>query len=424
MGTWDKVTEGLPDEDEPRTGAHSAPARQPPARQRALLLCHRIPYPPDKGDKIRAWRLLGALAERYDVSLGAFVDDEDDWQHEDVLRARCASLCLRPARRRPGPLQAAGAALRGLPLSFATHRDEEMRAFVAAQRAGGLALEAAFSAQMLPYLGGASAPVIIDLADVDSEKWSAYAGAARPPLRWLYAREAQLLAEAERRATHRGRTFLVTPEEAAILRARPGVNADAVDYYRNGVDTDYFAPGVVPPAADAPEIVLTGAMDYAPNAEAARFLAEEILPLVRRARPAVTLGLVGARPGPRVQALGAQPGVLVTGRVPDIRPYLEGARVAVAPLAVARGVQNKVLEAMAMGVPVVASAGAATGTGAAPGEHLLVADGAEATAAAVLRVLSDDALAARLGAAGRAKVTRDDAWETTLRRLRAAFPPE
>ena len=393
-------------------------------RPRALLLCHRIPYPPDKGDKIRAWRLLGALAERYDVSLGAFVDDEADWRHEGVLRERCAAVCLRPANRRPGPIQAAGAVLRGEPLSFATHRDAAMRAFVAAQRAGGLAVEAVFSAQMLPYLDGAAAPVLIDLADVDSEKWSAYAAAAHPPLRWLYAREARLLAEAERRATHAGRTFLVTPEEAAILRARPGSNADAVDHYRNGVDTEYFAPGAVPPAADAPEIVLTGAMDYAPNAEAARFLAEEILPRVRRARPEVRLGLIGARPTRGVQALGVRPGILVTGRVPDIRPYLAGAQVAAAPLAVARGVQNKVLEAMAMGVPVVASSGAATGTGAVPGEHLLVADGAEATAAALLRVLSDEALAARLRAAGRAKVVAEDSWGMTLGRLRAAFPPE
>ena len=392
-------------------------------RPRALLLCHRIPYPPDKGDKIRAWRLLGALAERYEVALGAFVDDEADWAHEGVLREACAALCLRPARRRPSVAQAARAFASRQPLSLATHRDAGMAAFVREERAAGLAVEVGFSAQVVPYLEGATAPVLIDLADVDSEKWSAYAATARWPMSAVYAREARRLADVERRATEIGRAFLVTPEEAAILAARPGVRADAIDHYRNGVDAAHFAPGAAPAAPDGPEIVLTGAMDYAPNAEAARFFAEAVLPDVRAVRPDTRFGIVGARPTPGVRALGARPGVTVTGRVPDIRPYLEAARVAVAPLAVARGVQNKVLEAMAMGTPVVASPGAATGTNAAPGEHLLVAEGAAATAEAVLRLLTDEALAARLAEAGRAKVLAEDAWDTTLDHLRAAFPP-
>ena len=393
------------------------------ARPRALLLCHRIPYPPDKGDKIRSWRLLGALAERYDVALGAFVDDEADWQHEGVLAERCATLCLRPARRRPSPLQAARAVRDGQPLSLATHADAGLAAFVRAQRAAGLALEVGFSAQVVPYLEGATAPVLCDLGDVDSEKWSAYARAARWPMRAVYAREARLVAAVEAHATRIGRTFLVTPEEAAVLAARPGVRVETIDHYRNGVDTDHFAPGAAPPAPDGPEIVLTGAMDYAPNAEAARFFAEDVLPTLRAARPGTRFGVVGARPTRGVRALSDRPGVEVTGRVPDIRPYLAAARVAVAPLAVARGVQNKVLEAMAMGTPVVASTGAATGTGARGGEHLLVADGAEATAAAVRRVLTDDALAARLAKAAREKVMAEDRWDATLGRLRAAFPP-
>ena len=390
-------------------------------RGRALLLCHRIPYPPDKGDKIRSWRLFGALAERYDVALGAFVDDEADWQHEAFLCARCAALCLRPAARRPGPLRAARALASGAPLSFATHEDQSMNAFVAEQRAAGLRVEAAFSAQMAPYLEGADAPVVTDLCDADSAKWAAYAEKRSGPMRWLYAREARLVAREEAAATHRGRTFLVTPEEASVLRAQEGVNPSAIDHYRNGVDTEHFAPGVVPPAKGGPEIVLTGAMDYAPNADAARFFAEDVLPRVRDQAPGVRFGIVGARPTSSVQAL-ASSSVVVTGRVPDVRPYLEAARVAVAPLTVARGVQNKVLEAMASGTPVVASLGAATGTGARPGEHLLVADGADATAAAVLRLLQDGALAERLARTARAKVVAEDDWTATLQRLRDALP--
>ena len=390
-------------------------------RGRALLLCHRIPYPPDKGDKIRSWRLLGALAERYDVALGAFVDDPDDWQHEAFLRARCVALCLRPASRRPDPLRTARALVTGMPLSFATHKDTRMDAFVAEQRAAGLAVEAAFSAQMAPYLLGASAPVVTDLCDVDSAKWAAYAATARGPMRRLYAREARLVARAEAAATHRGRTFLVTPEEASVLRQRGDAKSSAIDYYRNGVDTSHFAPGVVPPAAAGPDLVLTGAMDYAPNAEAARFFARDVVPLVRARLPTVRFGVVGARPTAGVQAL-ASDAVVVTGRVPDVRPYLEAARVAVAPLAVARGVQNKVLEAMAMGTPVVASPGAATGTGTRHGEHLLVAEGPEATAEAVLQLLENTELSGRLALAARAKVATEDDWSATLERLRDAFP--
>lgn len=392
-----------------------------PGRGRALLLCHRIPYPPDKGDKIRSWRLLGALAERFDVALGAFVDDPEDWRHAAFLQERCAALCLLPAKRRPGALQGARALAQGLPLSFATHRSTRMLRFVAEQRARGLALEVAYSGQVAGLLDGAEAPVITDLGDVDSAKWVAYARARRGPMRWVYAREARLVARAEAAATHRGRTFLVTPEEAAILRRHADVSPSAIDHYRNGVNTESFAPGAAPSALDGPEIVLTGAMDYAPNAEAARFFADEVLPLVRAVAPNVRFGVVGARPTPKVRAL-ASDAVLVTGRVPDVRPYLEAARVAVAPLAVARGVQNKVLEAMAMGTPVVASPGAATGTGARHDEHLLVAQGAQATSEAVLRLLREPALARRLAQAARAKVAAEDDWSATLERLRRAFP--
>lgn len=394
------------------------------SRPRAILLAHRIPYPPDKGDKIRSWRLLGCLSERYDVSLGCFVDDPDDHRHEGTVRALCAEALFVPLSRAGAAARSATGLLTGGPLSFAYYQDRRMAAWLAEQRARGPVVEVGFSSQVWPYLADAAAPVLMDLADADSAKFAAYAAGGLPPMSLVHAREARRLAAAEAEITRRAaRTFLVTPEEAAIVAALPGAEPGRIDHYRNGVDTDHFRPGAVPPAVPAPTIVLTGAMDYRPNADAACFFAREVMPIVGRAEPDATFAVVGARPTEAVRALAGLPGVAVTGRVPDVRPYLEAARVAVAPLAVARGVQNKVLEAMAMGTPVVASPGAAAGTGAADGDHLSVAEGAEETARAVLSLLRAPDGGAPMAARARALVRDRYAWGTTLARFVAALPP-
>ena len=377
------------------------------SRPRALLLTHRIPYPPDKGDKIRSWRLLRHLAKRYELSVGCFVDDEDDWQHADTVRAACAEACFRPLRPGAAAFRSVGALARGEAITLARYRDRMLAAWVRERQVGGLAVQVGFSAAVLPYLLGTDAargaPVIADLCDADSAKWSAYAAEAGGPKRLIYAREGRRLAAYEAMVTRdAARTFLVTPEEADLVRALPGADGSRVDHYRNGVDTDHFRPGAVPPAPGGCDVVLTGAMDYRPNVAAATGFVRDAWPIVRAARPDVTFAIVGARPTPMVRALAGAEGVTVTGRVPDTRPWLEAARVAVAPLAVARGVQNKVLEALAMGTPLVCSEAAARGTQATSGEHLLTAQGPEATARAVLDLLDDPGRAARMGRAARA----------------------
>ena len=400
------------------------------SRPRALLLAHRIPYPPDKGDKIRSWRLLRYLAERYDVALGCFVDDEDDWRHTGTVRAVCAEALFRPltpgsARRRS--LRALGT---GEAITLARYRDRTMTAFVRAERARGPAVLVGFSAGVMPYLlegpslpGGVRAPVLADLCDADSAKWAAYAEETRGPKGWVYDREARLLAGVEARVTRAAaRTFLVTPEEADLVRALPGAEPARVDHYRNGVDTAHFTPGAVPPAPGGAEVVMTGAMDYRPNEAAAAWFCREVWPHVRGVLPEARFAVVGARPTKAVRALRGLPGVTVTGRVPDVRPWLEAARVAVAPLGVARGVQNKVLEAMAMGTPVVASPAAARGTTAVVGEHLLTAEGAEGTAEAVLTLLGDPDRAAAMGRAARAFAADRFGWDAALARFGAALP--
>ncbi|WOI52521.1 TIGR03087 family PEP-CTERM/XrtA system glycosyltransferase [Parvularcula sp. LCG005] len=394
------------------------------ARQKAIFLCHRIPYPPDKGDKIRSWNLLRHLAGRYEVSLGCLIDDPADMQYRAVLDDLCAETFYLPLNRSRMIRRSLTALAKGRAVSFGIYRDRAMREWVERQRRTGPAVEIAFSSQMAPYLEHATAPAIIDLCDADSAKFAAYAENGNGLRRAFFRREARLV-QAEERAMARwaAALFLVSPEEADLVRPQDGGKADKVDWFRNGVDTEYWAPEKAQDIpAEAFDIIFTGAMDYRPNIEAAVWFVKAVWPQLRRVHPHLTFGIVGARPTDVVLALAQTDGVTVTGRVPDIRPYLTASKIAVAPLGIARGVQNKVLEAMAMGKPVVASPGAVTGTGAAPGTHLVCADGAEETFTAIDALLASPSEAARLGEAAQTLIRTSYRWSDTLARFDAALP--
>ncbi len=396
------------------------------ARRPALFIAHRIPYPPDKGDKIRSWRLFLRLSERFDVHLAAFVDDPDDLRHKEHLEARAESVSLVPLGRRAATLRSAAGFLTGEPLSMPYYRDAAMRRAVAAARAFAPAVEVAFSSTSAQYLGlgrrvnGArNAPRVVDLCDADSAKWRAYATDRRLPMRWVYAREAEKLAAAEADIINEAdAAFAVSKEEARVLQRLPGVGAE-VDWVMNGVDTDYFAPGAAEAARDGCDVVFTGAMDYRANVDAAVWFAKKVWPRVRAGAPGATFAIVGARPAPEVAALNGRHGVRVTGRVPDVRPYLAAAKVAVAPMRIARGLQNKVMEAMAAGLPVVATPAAAEGLTALPGEHYRSAERPPAFADAVLRLLRRSDEAAALAEAGRRLMASDYGWDARLKRFDA-----
>jgi sugar transferase (PEP-CTERM/EpsH1 system associated) len=382
-----------------------------------LFLAHRIPYPPDKGDKIRSWRLLDHWLGRYRVHLGCFVDDPADLEHLPFLAERCASLCALPIR----PTWRKLAALRALagrrPLTFAYYADPRLRRWVEAVRARhDPAFEFAFSSGVAPYLDGATAPRLVDLVDLDAEKWRLYAARQRGPMAWLHGREARTLARAEAAiAASVDRTFLVSAAEAADLRARPGVPGERVAVVTNGVDTGFFDPaGDFAAPRPAPAIVFTGAMDYPANADAIGWFADAVWPALQRRRPDLELWVVGARPASAVRALAARPGIVVTGRVADVRPWLAHARLAIAPLRIARGLQNKVLEAMAMGKPVVASPAAAHGLDDAARKALITADGAGAMRSAIERLLDEPDRARHLGEAARRHVELHWTWTSRL----------
>lgn len=390
----------------------------------AIFLAHRIPYPPDKGDKIRSWRLFEHLAKSFRVHLGCFVDNHDDWAHTEFLEGMCASAQFVPLEPKFARIKSLQGLVTGDPLTFRYYRSQVLRRWVENMRdAYSPAVEIAFSSSMAPYLEGAAAPVVLDFVDADSDKWRQYAQAVRGPMRWVYAREARRLASAEARwAARASASFCVTADEADVINAHEEADGAPVDWWANGVDAEYFNPYTdFAPLGDAPEVVFTGAMDYRANVDAVTWFLDAVWPKVRAEAPAARFAIVGARPAPALVRRDGRDGVVVTGRVADVRPWIAGARVAVAPLRIARGVQNKVLEAMAMASAVIASPEAARGVSAEPGRELAVAETPEAFAAATLEFLNSPDRRAAFGAAARARILADYVWAQQLARFDAGL---
>lgn len=387
--------------------------------ERILFLPHRIPFPPDKGDKVRSYHILRHLAAHAEVYLASFVDDPADWAHAGRVAELCQDSCLVPLTGWRARLRALPALATGLPLTVPYYADRRLRAWVDHTLAHrGIDRVLAFSSSMAQYAGRAAPGVRreIDFVDIDSEKWAQYAERARGPMRHVYRREARTLARYECRiASAFDASWFVSAEEAAAFRRLCPAAAVRVHALDNGVDIDYFHPqagGVSPFTEEEIPIVFTGAMDYWPNVDAVTWFAEAVMPALRAARPGLRFYVVGRRPTPAVEALAAQPGVIVTGGVPDVRPYLRHAAVAVAPIRVARGVQNKVLEAMAMARPVVCSPNAAEGIRADDGVELLVAATPEDYVARIGECLAGER--SGIGAAARRRVEAEYAWAASL----------
>jgi sugar transferase (PEP-CTERM/EpsH1 system associated) len=386
-----------------------------------LLLIHRIPYPPNKGDKIRSYHLLKHLARHYRVHLATFVDDPDDWQYVPHVEALCASshfAGMKPLVARVRSLQAL---VKNRSLSLEYYRDASLARWVdetvAKHKIGRVLV---FSSAMAQYADPyRSARRVVDFCDVDSDKWRQYADQKSWPMNWLYRYEArQLLAYERRVARDYDASLFVSAPEAELFRQLAPESTAKIGHFNNGVDTDYFSPDqphADPYPAGERALVFTGAMDYWPNVDAVQWFAAEVFPTLRERFANLKFYIVGARPAPAVQELGKLPGVIVTGTVPDVRPYIAHAAVSVAPLRIARGIQNKVLEAMAMATPVVVSPQALEGIDAVPGSELVLAEDATAFVDAVATLLAgQDSAAAAIGAAARAKVQRRYSWSSNL----------
>lgn len=385
-----------------------------------LFLAHRIPYPPNKGDKIRSWRLLKHLTKNFDVHLACFVDDEGDFQHEAFLKSVCASVSLVRLRPKIALLKSARGLFFGEPLSVSYYRSGEMLNTVNALRKKDLSAEVIFSSTMAQYVeeeitGRAR---IVDFCDADSAKWAQYATDMKPPMSWVYRREGLLLERDENTiANWADHSFAVTPAEATLFNDRQSITRN-VDWWSNGVDTDYFYPQAPQiENSKSSDVIFTGAMDYRANVDAVRYFVETVWPLLRKQKPDARFVVVGANPTKEITALQNIDGVKVTGRVDDVRPYIWAAKTAVAPLRIARGVQNKVLEAMACAKPVVATSAAAAGIACDPAKDIIVADQPDDMADEIAALLADQGKAQKIGEAARETVLQDYQWDEQLSRF-------
>ena len=384
-----------------------------------LFLAHRVPFPPDRGDRIRSHHLLKALARLAPVHVGCFA--EGDRAGEAALADVASTHCIVP-RGKPLALAGIEAVLTGKPVSQTAFHSRKLERWVrdtiAARNISAIVV---FSGQMGQYVpADFNGRVVIDLCDVDSAKFASYAEAGERV--WLNAREARLLAVEEERLGHRAdATLLISDAEAALYRSRlaapEGVNIQAIG---NGIDSAFFNPaGFVPHPIIAglpgPHFAFTGQMDYRPNEQAALWVIEALMPKLRANYPTAMFHVVGRNPTGKLMAHNGTPGVQVWGEVTDVRPFLAAADLVLAPLLIARGVQNKVLEAMAMGKAVVVTPDAATGIAAQDGTQWLISPpDPEVMCNVIAPLLADLNARTRMGMAARQFVLDHHGWDAML----------
>lgn len=383
-----------------------------------LFLAHRVPWPPDRGDKIRSYHILKKLKMMAPVHVGAFADDVRDMECAEVERAGLASLHVE-LRDKPQWFAGIEALAKGAPVSLTSFGSRTMQHYVDATLASGKIRHIfVFSGQMAQYVPADFAgKLIMDFVDVDSAKFESYADEGGGFMRWVHEREGKKLSEYEAEVANRADASLFVSEaEAKLFRDRSG--AENVSALGNGIDTVFYDPAAkikkLHPVFPDPLIVFTGQMDYRPNIEAVADFAHNAFPAIRAAHPETTFAIVGRNPTQAVVDLSALPGVMVTGAVDDVRTWLNGADVVVAPLRIARGIQNKVLEAMAMARPVVASTAAAEGIDAVAGQHFMVAKDAVEEATIVAGLLADTKKRIALGKAAREHVIAHYGWDQQL----------
>jgi sugar transferase (PEP-CTERM/EpsH1 system associated) len=382
-----------------------------------LYLCHRFPYPPKRGGKIRPFHMIRHLGESgHQVTVCSLVRSDAEAEdaagiaphctHFEAVRVRESLQYARMIARLPVPTPSS------MGYFYSASLAATVRRLLATERWDLVFVHCSSVAQYVQHLRGV--PKILDFGDMDSQKWLDYAKFKPFPLSMGYRLEGTKLASAEKRLARQFDlcTTITRAERATLDAYGTGVETD---WFPNGVDSEYFCP--TDGAYDPDTVSFIGRMDYYPNQECMQRFCSEVWPLVKARRPTMKLIIVGADPSAAIVALGELPGVSVTGSVSDVRPFVRTSAAMVAPLAIARGTQNKILEAMAMGVPVVTSSAAAGGVDAEAESHLLVADSAAETAAALLRIVENPIERSRLARAGRDRMLSCHAWAHSMKRM-------
>ncbi len=399
-----------------------------------LYLAHRIPYPPNKGDKIRSYHQVRYLAERHEVDLGCLCDDPEDLKYVETLRTWCRSVQAVPLTpwkaRLKSLLQLAGS----MPLSVSYFYSHRLQRWVD-ERLEGQFYDAVlcFSSSMAEYLFSSrhkkalwppngTVRKIMDFCDLDSDKWAQYAKHSSVPFRWVYDEESRRLSAYERKVheSFDASIFITEREAQLFVQKSPGTARPWI--VGNGVNPDFFCPldgNEVKPSGKKgePTILFVGAMDYHANVDGVLWFAKTVWPRIRQRVPQARFIVVGSRPHLKIRRLSDAHGIYVTGFVPDVRPYLRSAVCVVAPLRLARGVQNKVLEAMATGKAVVATLQALEGLQAVPDRDILCAEQAEAFAQAVIEVVENPEKRRHLEGNARKYVLKQHSWEHEMAKL-------
>jgi len=383
---------------------------------KVLYVCHRFPYPPKRGGKIRPFNMIRHLSQQHEVTVCSLARSPREAEEARGIAPYCKRFEIALVDDRVQALRMVARLPTPAPSSFGFFRSASL-----ARTIDGLLATEKFDlvfvhcSSVAPYVSRhAATPKILDFGDMDSQKWLEYAQSKPFPLSAGYWLEGRKLVAEERRLA---RQFdLCTATTRAEWQTLEGYGTGTPsDWFPNGVDSDYFAPDGE--SYDADTVSFVGRMDYYPNQECMFRFCADVLPLLQARRSGVRLLIVGADPTPAVRRLAELPGVTVTGSVPDVRPYLRKSALMVAPLAIARGTQNKILEAMAMGVPVVTSRVAAGGVDARDPEDFLAATTPDEYVAAILAVMDDPALRRRLATQGRARMLSHHAWDRSMRRL-------
>ena len=372
-----------------------------------LVVTSRFPYPIERGDKLRAYHQIRQLAGRHEVVLVALTEHEVPADHLARLEALCARVHVVRRSRLTTLRGVATAPLRRLPLQVgyfqAPSVQAEVRAIVEREQPDHVYCQLVRTAELAR---GLDCPSTIDYQDAFSAAARRRAAHSVWGLRQVLEREADAVSRYEAESFGWFDRHVIISEQDRRLLEFDG--ADKVEVLPNGVDTEFFAPGDLAP--DARDLVFVGNMGYPPNVAAATVLAEEILPLVQRERPGTDLLIAGARPTRAVRRL-AGPRVEVTGWMDDIRTGYRRGRVLVAPLSIGAGQQNKILEAMAMGVPCVTTELVNGAIGARGGHQIQLASTPAEFAQRVLELLHDEDLRRRMADEALTFVRERYSWE-------------
>jgi sugar transferase (PEP-CTERM/EpsH1 system associated) len=377
-----------------------------------LYLAHRVPYPPNKGDKIRSFYEIRHFSRRHDVHLLAFCDQPGDEVYAKELKEYCRQVTLVPLRRWPQRFRAAATMVFGKPWTLGYFAHPAMQEALAGQmRENSFDLIFAFSSSMAPYAKSLNGlPRILDFVDSDASKWRQYSNMRSAPSKWLYAFEWRNLKQYEEDAIS-DFNYSIFVSRRELEHLPKCVNSAKVCFIQNGVDFDYFS--AVTPGENRKSIIFTGAMDYFPNIGAVDFFAREVLPIIRAKIPDAQFLIVGSNPSRQVRALADLPGVTVTGTVKDVRPYLADAGVAVVPIKVSQGIQNKILEALASSLPVVATKVALGGIPTTKDLPIAEADDAQSFAEHVIGFLKNPLTQTQIEKCRRVLQTNFD-WDANL----------